>query len=463
VLTSAASTAHAQIDPKSLFHEFSPALNDDATALVAISGGSDSTALLFLLKDYLEAVNSRAKLVAITIDHALREGSAAEAQAVSQLCESQGITHRTMVWRGTKPATGISAAARATRYGLLAEAASSFGATSIFTGHTADDQAETVMMRQARQAGRGLSGMASATLLENRHWLLRPLLATRRETLRDYLRNRNIAWFEDPTNQNDDYERPRMRQILRTSESDLQQKLHLASSAAHGRHHLGQIAASLIDHHIAKIAPGLFRIDSRLLEETASGAALYAVRLLLAVVGGKTYLPDEAKSRAVLAELGRPGFCATLSRCVVEIRATGIYVFRENRALPAARALKDGELWDERFRLHTHDDTGLSVAPVGETAARKLSEKFAATPGSTGWRALSAEPALWREGQFHSLLQLVNAPENLDQKAFATPILGPWAQFLPGFDFEPASALGKILHADAFLTPPLLGHKESKA
>lgn len=463
MLTSAASTAHEQIDLQSLFHEFSPALNDDATALVAISGGSDSTALLFLLKDYLEAVKSRAKLVAITIDHALREGSAAEAQAVSQLCESHGITHRTMIWRGAKPATGISAAARAARYGLLAEAASSFGASAIFTGHTADDQAETVMMRQARQAGRGLSGMAQATLLENRHWLLRPLLATRRETLRDYLRNRNIAWVEDPTNQNDDYERPRMRQILRTSESDLQQKLHLASSAAHERDTLGQTTAVLIDRHVAKITPGLFRIDSNLLGETGSDAALYAVRLLLAVVGGKTYLPDEAKTRAVLAELGRPGFCATLSRCVVEVRTTGIYVFRENRDLPAARTFKDSELWDERFRLHADEETGLSVAPIGETAARKLAEKFAATPGSTGWRALSAEPALWREGEFLKPLPITSMHETFGEKASATPILGPWAQFLPGFDFEPATALGKILHADPLLTPPLLGHKESKA
>jgi tRNA(Ile)-lysidine synthase len=99
------------------------------------------------------------KLLAVTIDHALRPESAAEARAVKRLARSLGVPHRTVRWEGKKPASGLQQAAREARYRLLAAAARKAKARCILTAHTLDDQAETVLIRMSR--GSGLTGLGA--------------------------------------------------------------------------------------------------------------------------------------------------------------------------------------------------------------------------------------------------------------------------------------------------------------
>ena len=133
--------------PQLAILQFLTSLQSPARILVAISGGSDSTGLLLLLDKAVKAApHLKISLCAATVDHALRAGSADEAREVAALCASLGIPHTVMIWRGDKPKTGIMAAAREARYGLLATAATHFKADFIVTGHTFDDQRETLQM-----------------------------------------------------------------------------------------------------------------------------------------------------------------------------------------------------------------------------------------------------------------------------------------------------------------------------
>ncbi|QPC90408.1 tRNA lysidine(34) synthetase TilS [Mesorhizobium sp. INR15] len=431
-------------------------------AVAAVSGGSDSTALLLLLKTHLDLTAPATRLLAVTIDHGLRPDAAAEAQAVASLCAERGIPHRILAWSGSKPSTGLPAAAREARYRLLAEAARAEGIGLILTGHTADDQAETVLMRQTRDGvggdeARGLAGMAPATLYDWRCWIARPLLATRREMLRDYLRRRHVGWAEDPTNEDATFERPRIRAALAgggdTARAD--DAMALSARAAAERVELGHIAAGLIRDFASQPVTGLVCLAPGFLASGEDRAAIYALRILLATIGGLAFLPEQARGEALFCRL-RGGFlCATLSRTVVDFRRAGIFLHREARGLPSPAALVDGALWDGRRKITMSDSHGaLLIAPLGAVAAAKRATQEGDTPASLVRAALAMEPALWVDGENQGLA--ADSPTSRIMEVL--PVVGPFARFLPSFDLAPAHAVAELIGAAAVPPLPFSGH-----
>ena len=184
--------------------------------LLAVSGGPDSIALMWLLARWRDGLREQPRLVAATVDHGLREGSADEALAVKRLAARLNVEHRTMHWSGEKPTTGIQEAAREARYRLLAEVANEIGVLSVITAHTLDDQAETLLFRMARGSGvSGLAGMwptAPSNFLDV--FIARPLLDVPKSRLVATLESAGIPYAVDPSNFDPKFARARFRTLM---------------------------------------------------------------------------------------------------------------------------------------------------------------------------------------------------------------------------------------------------------
>lgn len=182
--------------------------------VLAVSGGPDSIALMWLAARWRRPLKRGPRLIAVTVDHGLRTAAAAEARDVKRLARSLDLQHRTVRWSGTKPRTGLPAAARSARYRLLAQAARANGATHILTAHTRDDQAETLLMRLMR--GSGIAGLAAMARESERDGvrLARPFLNVSKSQLIATLRKAKVSFADDPTNRDTSFTRPRLRMLM---------------------------------------------------------------------------------------------------------------------------------------------------------------------------------------------------------------------------------------------------------
>lgn len=184
--------------------------------LIAVSGGPDSLALLHLLNA------SGYPLVCATFNHRLRPEAADEVAYVRQVAESLGIPFVTdsadVAAYAEAEGLSLEEAARTLRYRFLFREARKAGAQAVLTGHTADDQAETVLMHFLRGAGlSGLKGMLPRVVLpvfDEEIPLVRPLLGWQRANTETYCREHNLSPIQDPTNTDTTYFRNRLRHEL---------------------------------------------------------------------------------------------------------------------------------------------------------------------------------------------------------------------------------------------------------
>ncbi|MEM7177182.1 MAG: tRNA lysidine(34) synthetase TilS [Pseudomonadota bacterium] len=364
---------------------------------IAVSGGSDSTALLMLAVQWAGNPDVRC----VTVDHRLRPESTEEALGVGDLCAGLEIPHDILTWaEGPAARAGqgnLSALARTARMELMRDWAHRHRVGAILLGHTLDDQAETVMMRLMRGSGAdGLSGMAPASQIDGMAWL-RPLLGVRRESLRDFLREIGISWVDDPTNDDTSYDRVHVRRAIGTLGLD---PTRLADCAAHLTRQRRVLEQDR--DRLAGLAVEIGHCGEAILDHAAFQAAeedtRYAVLAdALGWVGGKTYRP---RFRS-LTDLWRAPDGRTLGGCLTILRRDKLVICREPGAVAPRQPLGQAPLWDQRWQVSMPNQAGLEIGPLGEKGLEILKNSLEpAARSPRGWRsaprsARATTPAIW--------------------------------------------------------------------
>ena len=334
---------------------------------MAFSGGGDSTAIVHALKDHPQA-----KYVYI-VDHDLRAGSGAEAEAARVFAGHYGYTAKVLTWNHNSPQSGLQEKARQARYKLMGEQCRAEGIKYLLTAHNEADQAETLLMRYERKTDwRGAAGIAELTYAPI--WpalamvnVVRPLLDCTRQELRDYNRAQGLSWAEDPSNQNRNFARIRARDEL--SETSIQRR-ELLATARDMRSALREEQMILQADAKAKL-----RIDEMgLIHLSAKPLPELMFHCLRAASGLGQHI-DRAKIKRLLGMMDRAAFkSATLGGALIAKQKSGFVISRDPVAVIGRRDTRLGvsaaslnldsefKIWDGRWAVKTHlEDT--SIAP----------------------------------------------------------------------------------------------------
>lgn len=369
---------------------------------VAVSGGADSTALALLARDWTAKQDGR--VTALIVDHGLRDGSAAEAAGTAARLQSLGIAAHILTWDGAKPATTVQAAARAARYGLLRNWCRTAGVLHLLAGHHGDDQAETHLMRQSRGGGFGAAGMSALVSFPEVR-LLRPLLGIRHGALTAYLRAKGVAWVEDPSNANTDFERVRIRRRLAADAGLADRALAEAHAAGAARRKVEDAVNRALAETVSPHPLGFAHLDRRAFSGLAPDVAARLAARLAQVLGGADHAPPAARADRLARRIAGGGAFpgASLGRCrFLADKAGRVLVCRAGRGLPDPVVAAAGRVaeWDGRFVIDLPAAvlaSGSRLAPLGAEGWRQIPKDMRRASGLPPAVARTL-PALFENG-----------------------------------------------------------------
>ena len=351
---------------------------------IAVSGGSDSTALMHLA--HLWAEQARRDLVILTVDHGLRPDAAGEARFVAETAETLGHRARVLTWR---PDKASQQAARRARHLLIATAAREAGAGLVLFGHTLNDLAETLLMRLARPTtltgAAGPQAVSVSPLWPQGRGLVigRPLLGTQREELRRWLKTRQVTWVEDPSNEAEAYERVRLRKLIAHIDAGRLQRV--AADALRLRAVEDSSLAAALKQHVHVQPSGLIEIRGW----PGSPRLQYRLLHLVLQAAAGSDRPGDAKALEAACQTiagGGPESRLTLAGAWLQRQGGRLLIGRDPGEM---RAGWQEEVWDGRYERA--DGTACPDEALPYLVRH-------AVPEGEGWREIISERlADWAE------------------------------------------------------------------
>ena len=299
---------------------------------IGVSGGADSLALALLLHDICPDY----KIIALTVDHGLRPSSHQEALYVAEVMSHFGIEHHILKWKGKKPTTGIEEKARLARYDLLYNWCIQHQVKYLSLAHHLLDQAETFLMRLERGSGvYGLSSMQDIVSFRDIS-LIRPLLYTHPQELKKYLKEKNISWVEDESNQCTDFLRVQMRQflpLLQENTGITPERLCLAvKNLQRTRQFIDSLVQNTIRDKIHLWGSVGCSFDYHEFLSWHDELKFYVLRELIILIGGDDYMPTADALIEQIQQLKSADFSgSTLGHVYFMINDLRIWMIKEYR------------------------------------------------------------------------------------------------------------------------------------
>lgn len=328
-------------------------LRDDTDSLcVAVSGGSDSMALLFLAKQYCDLHGL--SLFAITVDHMLRDESHKEALHVHDVCRSISIEHIIIQWQhGNIPVGRLENSARNARYSLMTEECAKRNVRYLLVGHNADEQLETFFLRKQMCSSEfGLACMSMKRSINCGIQLLRPCLSFSKKTLRQYLKEQNISWFEDIMNDDLNFMRVRFRKIV-NSLSSLERTSILNQIMQFGlkRSESERKSTRFLQDYCAIDPNGFAQLDRVKFDNLHYDIRCDVLKRSIRCISHEQYNISQLTCNAILDSHKR----YACSKIVVQKDKNSIIIYRENRHFEKENFLNADEvkIWDKRYKIRS--------------------------------------------------------------------------------------------------------------
>ena len=364
-----------------LDHFYHASLQADEPLALAVSGGADSMAMLHMALGWAALRGRSEKVYTIIIDHALRQGSDIEAKLTAKRVIDMGARAIIRTWEHSGVKSAIQERARHARYDLLARSCYDIGASRLLVGHTQDDQAETIAMRQRSGASwRGLAGISDiihAPLWpQTRHLTIgRPLLNVSRQQTRAYCQDNGVAFFDDPSNEDTDYQRVSVRQALSGDSERRGSLLALGQEMRARRGKEARAVKSWLSREVTLTDYGRAEITQNALTDMPLAALADMARFM----GGQSYRADMAQVQALRDHIAAPDFAArtlggSLFYAVPDRGANdetigvvrdpgGVLGRREKAAAMLELTPNRLAVWDGRFEVET-SRTGVHMAAL---------------------------------------------------------------------------------------------------
>ena len=336
---------------------------------IAVSGGVDSVSLMVLAVKYMNKLLSKlayneealgSMITVIHVDHDLRPESATEAEYVRDLAVKMGVRAVCLKWEHgysdkDVKIPNLQEKARLARYGMMMKKCKELGIEILLTGHHFDDVMENYVYRKARSAG--ILGLSTNKVSYHKDLrILRPLQVFRKIQLEKYLKEKDIKWYHDKSNDSTKYERNKIRKKLEScSEYEIENLTHEIELN-------NQKADKLNDEYITCISEscsiselGIAKLNLQKFCSYAQDLQIYLLSYLLTIISGQSKMPRARVVEPAIESIMQNGgekFSRTLHNCQLFIKGEYLVIHKEISKISDQKVCFFNEfIWDDRFEF----------------------------------------------------------------------------------------------------------------